>query len=189
MAIGESVSKKQAKCHLRIKFLLLGILFLTVMPAAKSQNLESIRKSYYNATTDGKEAAKLYTILDRLNSSDAVMMAYYGSAQALKAKYSWNPYIKLSYLVEGQKTLKQAVIKSPDNLEIRFLRFCLEHYIPAFLGMSNNLESDRRKIVQLIKRNQYGSIDEALLKDLFSFLKRTNRCTPEELRVLAKAGS
>jgi hypothetical protein len=187
MAAGKSVGKKQTASNLKLGFLLFLMLFFLYFPVANSQQLSAIRKEYYAATTDGREAEKLYVKLRQLKPSDPVLMAYYGSAQALKAKYSWNPYNKVSYLTEGRKTLRSAVAKSPENLEIRFLRYCLEYYLPAFLGMSDNLEADRKKIVYLIEKKQYGGIDEALLKNLISFLKQSKSCTSEELRVLAKA--
>ena len=148
------------------------------------QQLSVLREEYYKAINDAKAADRLYEKLKQKSASDPVIMAYLGSSQALKARFSWNPYNKLSYLSQGLKTLGIAVSRSPENLEIRFLRFSLVHYLPAFLGYSNTLDADKKMIVELIRRERFGSMDSVLLKNLIGFMKETKRCTPGELAIL-----
>jgi hypothetical protein len=114
-------------------------------------------------------------------------MAYLGSAQAIRARHSFNPYNKVTYLKSGLKTLETAVRSSPQDLEIRFLRFSLEHYIPSFLGYSKHLETDRAKIVELAKQRKFGAMDKALLINLLNFMKETKRCSKQEIATLDHA--
>ena len=188
MVVGTSAGKKYASSFLKFG-VLWGLFCFFFSFEIRAQELNEIRREYYEAVNSGTAADDFYNKLHKLQPSKPVLFAYYGSAQALKSRYSFNPYNKIKYLNEGRKTLARAVAKSPDDLEIRFLRFSLEHYIPAFLGMSDNLDIDRKKIILLIKKKQYGAVDKSLLKNLISFLKQTKRCTPRELHILAEAGS
>lgn len=165
-------------------FLAMMLLCSTI---ASAQKLDSIRTDYYAAINNSKETDKLYQKLKENPASDPLILAYLGSVQALKARFSWNPYNKLNYLSEGLNTLKTAVAKSPDNLEIRFLRFSLVYYLPGFLGYGETLEPDKKKIIDLVQERKFGRIDKNLLKNMVDFMRKSNRCTPEELSLLEKA--
>ena len=162
---------------------------LFFVSSLNAQSLSTVRKEYYEAINSSKATNKLYGKLVEAKPVDPLIMAYLGSAQALKARFSWNPYNKLAYLSEGLKTLGDAVNKSPRNLEIRFLRFSLVHYLPAFLGYGNTLGADKEMIVDLIRNRKYGLIDATLLKSIIGFMKETKHCTKEEIALLNNAVS
>jgi hypothetical protein len=166
--------------------LIVGI-FLLSMASGFANDLPDIRKDYYNAINNEKAAEKLYLNLKARNSSEPIILAYLGSAQAIRARHSFNPYNKVTYLKSGLKTLETAVKSSPQDLEIRFLRFSLEHYIPSFLGYSKHLETDRAKIIELAKQRKFGAMDKPLLVNLFNFMKETGRCSKQEIATLDHA--
>jgi hypothetical protein len=149
-----------------------------------ANELPQIRKDFYLAIKNGTASEKFYNGLKAKKSSDPTIMAYFGTSQAIRAKHAFNPYNKITYLKSGIKTLEKAVGKSPENLEIRFLRFSLEHYIPSFLGFSKHLETDRKKIVELARQKKFGSMDMPLLLNLVNFMKETKRCSPAEIVIL-----
>lgn len=164
------------------------IVLLLSFPAIMYANdLPQIRKDFYSAVNNQKAAESLYKRLKAKNSSDPTVMAYLGSVQAVRARHAFNPYNKLAYLKSGTKILESAISKSPENLEIRFLRFSLEHYIPSFLGFSKHLEIDKRKIIELTKQKKFGAMDRPLLLNLLSFMKETKRCSPQEIATLEQA--
>ena len=165
---------------------LLFVLFFLPLPLF-ADDLPQIRKDYYAAVNSLAEAEKLYKSLKDRNSAEPVIMAYFGSTQALRAKHTFNPYKKITYLKSGLKVLNAAVDRSSQNLEIRFLRFTLEHYIPSFLGFSEHLDTDRKKIIELCKGKKFGSMDKSLLLNLLSFMKETKRCSPQEIAILSQA--
>ena len=165
--------------------LLVVLLFMPVLSSAA--DLPQIRKEYYAAVNDVKAAEKFYDKLRKNNSQEPILMAYLGIAQAVKARHAINPYTKLSFLKSGMKSLNAAVLKSPDDLEIRFLRFTLEHHVPSFLGYSEHLESDKKKILQLSTQKKFGAMDKALLLNLVSFMKETKRCSSQEIATLDQA--
>ncbi len=164
------------------------VLFLSLIMMKESFGLDvlDLRKNYYAAVTDAKKTEDLYNQLVNSKSNNPIVIAYIGSLQALKAKHSWNPYQKLSLLAESQKTLDKAISLSPNNVEIRFLRYTIQYYVPTFLGQSKNLDDDRTKIIYLINKKLYQPDDKSLMKNIVAFMGETNKCTAEELEMLQK---
>jgi len=150
-------------------------------------DLKQMRLEFDQAVNDADAADAFYKKLKAEDKSDPIVLAYFGSAEAVRAKHAWSPYHKISYLKSGLKNLGNAIDKSPSNLEIRFLRFSLEHYIPSFLGYSKHLDIDRKRIIDLIQKKQTDSIDKPLLNNIIAFMKESNRCTAAEIAILDKA--
>ncbi|WP_207535475.1 hypothetical protein [Desertivirga arenae] len=169
---------------MRLVLLLFSMIF--TIPAG-AYDLNAIRLEFYKSVDDAGVANALFKKLKGIEKKDALLLAYLGSTEAVKAKHAWNPYNKLSLLKAGSKKLEQAVGEDPNNLEIRFLRFSMEHYLPTFLGSSKHLDEDRKQIVKLIGAEKLGTVDKALLKNIISFMKETKRCSSSELAILNKA--
>ncbi len=163
------------------------IILIFSYTSSSADNLTQIRKDYYNAVNNEKVAEKFYLDLRARNSSEPIILAYLGSAQAIRAKHAFNPYHKITYLKSGLNTLETAVKASPQNLEIRFLRFSLEQNVPSFLGYSKHLDTDRVKIVELVKHKKFGDMNKPLLVNLLSFMKETKRCSKQEIATLDQA--
>lgn len=151
-------------------------------------DIKQIRAEFYEAVNKEAAAEGFYKKMKAADLNNPLMLAYYGSASALRAKHAWNPYHKVSYLKAGMKDIDKAVAEKPEHLEIRFLRFSLEHYLPAFLGYSKHLETDRKKIIALIEKNQLSTVDKSLLTHIIGFMKESGRCSPAEIAALKKAG-
>ncbi|MFN6945447.1 MAG: hypothetical protein ACK4ND_10905 [Cytophagaceae bacterium] len=163
--------------------LLLSILLLTNI-VGKDLSLQQVRETFAKAVEDVSENKKLLTSLEHVNVSQPVLLAYKGAAVALMAKHSYNPYAKLSFLSKSQKILEEAVTASPKDIEIRFLRFSIEHYVPSFLGYSKHLEEDRLAIVENI--NQYYFKERDIVINVAKFMIASERCTKEEIQILNK---
>ena len=156
--------------------------------SAFSYDINKIRKDYVEAVNSEKTATKLYRQLQSIKNPSPLILAYLGASDAIRAKHSWNPVNKLGFLKKGCKTLDHAVSLSPNQLEIRFLRFSLEHYLPDFLGYSKHLEEDRKKLISLAgqKETVTKQIDPSILKNIVKFLIVSKRCTTAEIVVLNK---
>lgn len=164
------------------------IVFLLVLPGEIfGYDIRQIHLEYFAAVNNQAKAEQFYLKLKKLKPADPLLQAYYGSAQAVRARYALNPYNKITYLKGGLRTLNSSVVKSPANLEIRFLRFSLQHYIPPFLGMNKHLNEDKKQIIELVRKKQYGLLDSHLLKNIVSFMKESKRCSAAEIAVLNKA--
>ncbi|RFZ95350.1 hypothetical protein D0C36_07425 [Mucilaginibacter conchicola] len=143
-------------------------------------DLHKIRKLLVTALDSKKTTDSLYSHLADVKDRSALLNAYMGTLEALKAKHAWNPYFKVKYLNDSEKTFKNAVANDPHNIEIRFMRFSIEHNVPKFLGYNKNLIADREEMIKQIDRKYYSSADKTLVKTIINFLIDSKRCTPAE---------
>jgi hypothetical protein len=152
--------------------------------ANESIDIKKLRQQYYAAVQSADATEKLYKELKRNAKPSPLIVAYTGSLEALRAKHALNPYNKLQYLKEADNTMKRAVKADPDNIEIRFLRFSYQYYVPEFLGYSENKEEDVKSIVALIKAGNFAQADKSLVQNVVRFLEETKSVQKEELRQL-----
>lgn len=169
-------------------FLSLIILFSTAT-TSMAYDMKKIREDYIAAISNSEKANKLCSELTAIKNPDALILAYLGSVQAIKAKHAWNPVNKMGYLKEGFKTINSAINKDPNHLEVRFLRFSLQYYVPTFLGYSKNIDTDKDKIIDLLKRKEVASLklDKKILKDMVNFMIDSKKCDEQEIAILRKA--
>lgn len=113
---------------------------------AKGDDMLEVRKAYYLAV-DNEESLKAFeAILINFNNPDNTILGYIGMSFMLKAKYAWLPNDKLAYFNKGKKFLESAISKAPNNIELKFMRFCIQNNTPGFLRYNNNLEKDKSQI-------------------------------------------
>lgn len=143
-------------------------------------NLHTIRKLLITALDSKKTTDSLYNSLGSLKNRNSLLNAYMGVLEACKAKHAWNPYYKVKYLNDSEKTLQAAVQDDPHNIEIRFMRFSIEHNVPKFLGYNKNLVADREEMVKQINNKHYASADKGLVRTIITFLLDSKRCTTAE---------
>jgi hypothetical protein len=182
---------------LKFRYILINALLLLLLPLnrgnaasapddATEPDLHTIRKLLITALNSSKTTDSLYTNLGNIKNRTSLINGYMGTLQALKAKHAWNPYYKIKYLNDAEKTFKNAVTGDPTNIEIRFMRFSVEHNVPGFLGYTKNLVADRTEIIKQIDRKHYSSADATLVKTIINFLIDSKRCTPAEHTTLTQ---
>lgn len=174
--------------ELHMKYLLILFCFTLSFGVCQANNtnsdLANIKQAMMLAVESSQVTDSLYTELSSRNSPSPLILAYTGTLEALKAKHSWNPYQKVKYVAKSQKTLEKALRIEPSNLEIRFMRFSIQHFTPAFLGYSKELTEDRQMIIkQFIKKN-FGQADAAFRSSIAKFMITSDRCSPEEVKLL-----
>ena len=82
--------------------------------------------------------------------------------------------------------MQKAINMDKENMEIRFMRFSIEHFTPSFLGFSKDLTADRKEIVKHYQNNNFGVADAGLIKNVANFMIQSKRCTPEEIKIFKK---
>jgi hypothetical protein len=167
---------------------MLVVLLCTVAGYSYSQkaDVKLLRKQLIQALEKRSVNDSLYKALGAEKSRSPLISSYYGAVQALKAKYAWNPYSKIKYLRDAEKTLQAAVNADPHNMEIRFMRFSIEHNLPGFLGYDEHLDTDRREMIQQLDRKNYSAADKDVAVTIIKFLLNSKRCTAQESEVLHK---
>jgi hypothetical protein len=171
-----------------MKNIIIVAFFFLIPFTLKADHMDQVRRDYIAAIENSDKADKLCTQLEKIKSPSALEMAYLGSVQAIRAKHAWNPVNKMSYLGKGFDIINNAVAKDPNNLEVRFLRFSLQYYVPSFLGYSKNITTDKNKIVNIIKNTEPINLDieKEILKNMIGFMIDSKKCTNQEIEILKK---
>ncbi len=155
--------------------------------AQLSQNqIKTVKADLVKAVESSKTTDSLYNRLEALPTKSAILTAYIGALQALKAKHAWNPYSKISNVNRSLKTLAKAVKMDRENLEIRFIRFSIEYNTPSFLGYGKNLEEDKMEILKHFKNENFKLAGEDLVKNIAKFMVESKRCTADEIKLLKR---
>lgn len=128
-------------------YLCISILFLPLISYPDNYSIQEIRRDYIASIENKKAAVRFFEKMTRTEISNPLVNSYLGVAYALEAKHNWNPYLKFNYLKESLRILDESISQAPNDIEIRFHRFCIQYYIPSFLGLSSNLEKDRQFII------------------------------------------
>lgn len=170
--------------YLGLLIWLLGATATICKAENRSIDIKQIRKLLVLAVDQSETTDSLYSSLNGLSEKTPLIVGYLAALQALKAKHAWNPYRKLQYLNQSKKEFKKAIAADGVNIEIRFMRFSVQHNLPGFLGQSENLKEDREVILAQLDNRNYGTADKNLTKTIMSFLLDSKRCTPSETEKL-----
>ena len=145
------------------------LFFIIINCNAQINNLDQIRKTYLESAKSEENIQKLIsTCEDYKSKNDSIIYAYRTVADLMLIKYKYNPFYKLKLFTEYSRKLDLIVKNNFNNIEIRFLRYCVQKRTPRFLGYNDNLELDYQFIIQNIE-NQSKDLQEfinSILKSL-----------------------
>jgi hypothetical protein len=162
----------------RVCSMLFLISILTQTSTAHS--IEEVRKKFQLAIESSTLTNTLSSELNKVSNPDPVLLAYIASLEALKAKHSWSPISKLQYMEAHKKVMNDAVRKSPNNLEIRYLRFNIQYSVPSYLGYSSNLEEDKKFIIQAFLNKKFDTTNKKLIQEVYNLMVQTKSVSAEE---------
>lgn len=149
---------------------------------AAAPDLSQVRSLFEIAATEKKAADQLVNLLSGVNeTSSPVLICYKGVAQMMLAKYGINPFNKFKYFKQGKTWIEQAAQKSPDNLEIKYLRFAIQSKLPSFLNYNEHMKADK----DFLLRNVKTTTDKKLQNNIISFLLQSKYCSASEKKGLA----
>jgi hypothetical protein len=161
--------------------LIVVLLILAASLPVNAMTGSELRREFDSAVNDEDKAVSLLSRLDGL-AFDPVHLAYHAATTALLAKFSYNPWNKYSYCKQSMSEFQEAVKAAPANIEIRYLRYCVQSNLPSFLGMNKELSDDRT--IMLLHLNE--SSDQDLNKRIASLLLDTKKCSSAEQELLHK---
>lgn len=158
----------------------LSIIALLCFPKTLSSqvlSLAEIRTEFPKAVKEEESCSGLYKkMLRGSDTSDAVWMAYHGTITATMAKYTLNPFRKLQYFKDGKILLEKSIAKDSKNIEIRFLRFTVQDHCPFFLDYHQELETDKKYILD----NLQNASSPRLKKAIVNYIAESDRFSLEE---------
>jgi hypothetical protein len=153
---------------------------------AQQPDLKVLRKQMVIAVEKSKTTDSLYKSLTDIKEKNGITNGFVAALLALKAKHAWNPYSKIKYLNRSEKVFKEAVTADPHNIEIRFMRFSIEHNVPSIIGFNKDLTVDAEAIITQLDKKNYGSADKEMAIAIIKFLLHSKRCTAAQNTVLNK---
>jgi hypothetical protein len=149
----------------------------------KSGNMDLIelRNLYYKASTNKEDAEKFHKAILNITGIDKhTLSGYSGMAWMIKANHSFNPYSKLSFFFKGKALLDDAILADPTNIELHFLRYCVQTNAPGFLAYNGNISTDKNIIL-----SAYSYIsDKDLKKRIKEYMQNSSHCTTAEKKLL-----
>ena len=125
--------------------------FFIIICNAQTNNLNQVRESYIASAQSEENINKLISTCEEYKSkNDSIIYAYRTVADLMLIKYKYNPLYKLKLFTECSRELDLIVTNNFKNIEIRFLRYCIQKQTPRFLGYNDNQELDYQFIIQNI---------------------------------------
>lgn len=169
----------------RIPFLLLFfVVQLSLAGNASGYRVSVLRGEYLEASKNEAAAERFNKKMRAYKEKDPVILAYKAASEAVMAKYVWNPYSKLKQIKIAAAIFEVAVELDSDNPEIRFLRFTVEHYVPRYLNLSQNIEEDKKVMISSLKAHPKSGISTELARTIQDFLLIKDHSTEAERKVL-----
>lgn len=161
--------------------LLFGLTIFLAMPGFIFPSKEQVRPMHQRAAADETACEDLIKILAPFNeNNNPLLSGYKGSATMMMAKYVLNPISKISYFNKGKHILEKAIDAEKDNVELRFLRYCVQTNIPFFLGYKTDIKTDKEFILTSLKR-----LDDMPLKSMIvEYLGNQGNLSAEEKQLL-----
>lgn len=170
--------------------ILTGIYLMCLVQIASAQTSDqknkTLRRQVMLAVNNSKTNDSLYKVLAAMPNKSPLITGYIGTLQALKAKHHWNPYYKVKYVKDAQKTFAKAVAADPHNMELRFLRFSVDYKLPKLLGYTKNMEADKNEIIAQLTQKNYTADNKELVITIINFLREANMHTAAEDAFLTK---
>ncbi|TAE46522.1 MAG: hypothetical protein EAZ89_19980 [Bacteroidetes bacterium] len=144
--------------------------------------LSDLRKGFEAAVQDKTAAAQLWERLRTYEGTDPLIVAYKAAALSLAAREEWNPFARLEQLRTVMALFAQAVSLAPQNIEIRFLRFAIQHHLPGFLQLSGDLEEDMSVLKENMIRFREFHLEPDHVVTFVRFFKESQRFSHTDLR-------
>jgi len=145
--------------------------------------LSAQNASYFQAFED-----TLQLLIRRYGPYPSLQMYRYG-ALALKARYTSNLLEKKDYLYSAIASMDAQVKRTPNDLEVRFIRGSFYYYLPFFLGKRKAAQEDVKAMVRLLQ-DQSATLktlyDKEVLQAIVEFLAQTDWVEKEEIDKLRR---
>lgn len=159
-------------------FVLIGV---NTIVFGQSLDLDDVRKDFNKGVKD-EDLCKVHYETLKKNAKSPLEKGYAAAFQMFMAKHTSNPIKKMSYFNGGKGLLEAQLKVSPNDVELRFIRLCIQYYIPSYLGYRSNIKEDKAFMLD----NLYKLKDEEAKDLIFKYLKGANMYSDQELVLLAR---
>lgn len=161
-----------------LSFMMIGFI---VIGKSQTMDLDDIRRDFNKGVKDAKLCRNHWENLEK-NAQSTVEKGYEAAFHMFMAKHTSNPIKKMRYFNGGKKLLEQQIANDKNNTELRFIRLCIQYYIPDYLGYKSDIKSDK----DFVMNNLYKMQDEDTKSLIYKYLAGAKMYTDEELSLLAR---
>jgi len=161
------------------------IILCSALGSVKAQNLslEQIRLEFPKASKEEDACSELYSKMEQsVNKTEPIWMAYHGTVTVMMAKYSLNPFRKLQYFKDGRSLIEESLQKESKNIELRFLRFTVQDHTPFFLDYHDELENDKKFILDHLEKVPFHFLKKAIIQ----YIAECDRFSADEKKWASK---
>ena len=132
-------------------------------------DLVKLRDLFSKASTDEVANAELFSLTNSYSlHTYPVYYAYNAAAEMTLANHvSW-PGTKFDHFNAGRERLEAAVTKFPKNVEIRYIRYCVQQGCPFFLDYASNLEEDKKFILANMNQTDWSDAYKKQVKEFLN---------------------
>ncbi|PVH25257.1 hypothetical protein DC487_10065 [Sphingobacterium corticibacter] len=134
-----------------------------------ANTLEDLRNKYTDVVADSELCKDLIDNLSDKKDLSSTERAYLGAIQTIWANHTKSPISKWKTFQRGKDNIEAAVKASPNNIEIRMLRYSVQSNCPKFLNYYDEMDADRDYIVE----NKAQIKSPALVKMYHGLFKST----------------
>ena len=165
--------------------------YLHAYTPVSAEDLQFLRVTYYSAVENEDDVETLSNFIVKKFGSDRtkyppIILAYVGGIEALKSKHAFWITTKYSLLIKSMEIFEKAVEKDPNNLEIRFMRFSILHYVPSLLGYGKEREEDANEIFKLLMKKDFSLVNKEIQIGIFEFMISSERIDNASIKILQK---
>jgi len=172
----------------------IGVIFVWMTAQAQSFYTDSLYRQaqrwYFLAVQQEaylpRAEAAFQALIRKYGPQPPLQMYLYGLT-ALKARYARNPFDKGRYFRQAVAQMDAQVARTPNEVEVRFLRGSFYYYLPAFLGKREAARQDLATVAALLQahphlyRTRYSS---EVLRAIVGFLRQTGWIPADQLQAL-----
>jgi hypothetical protein len=132
-------------------------------------DLTEIRDLFSKASTDPEATNELFSLTNSYSlNTFPVYYAYNAAAEMTLANHvSW-PGTKLEHFNAGKERLEAALAKFPKNVEIHYIRYCVQQGCPFFLDYASNLEEDKKFILENMHQTDWSELYKKQVREFLN---------------------
>lgn len=166
-----------------MKGALLSFMVICFVSFSKSQSLDldRIRKDFNKGVKDEELCHKHWKSLEK-HAKSTVEKGYQAAFHMFMAKHTSNPIKKMRYFNGGKKMLEKQIAEDANNIELRFIRLCIQFYTPDFMGYKGDIDTDKK----FVMNNLYKLQAEDTKTLIYNYLKGAKMYSDEELVLLGR---
>ncbi len=138
-----------------MKFVFILIILLGANIYKAIDDVDVLRKLLILSNKNLEYARQFKINTDKISTLDnPTIIGYKAMSYFMLSKHLINPYYKLDNFKKGKYYIDKAISLDSNNIELIFLRYCVQINVPRVLKYSSNITKDKIKILAYLNENK-----------------------------------